>query len=84
MSTATLTDTFRANIVRAMRRRGLTQTELARLAGLRVATVCDVLRGEVEPSIDTCERMATAAGLRPDKVFSKNVRTGVDTLRRAV
>lgn len=84
MSTATLTDNFRANIVRAMRRRGLTQTELARLAGLRIATVCDVLRGEVEPSIDTCSRMAAAAGLRPEKVFSQNVKSGVDTLRRSV
>jgi transcriptional regulator with XRE-family HTH domain len=54
-----------ARALRAARRRaGLTQSELAGLAGTSQATVCAYERGRKQPSVTTLSRLLDAAGSR--------------------
>ena len=46
----------------ARRRAGLTQTELARRAGVPQSTVAKIERGRREPTLSTLERLVRAAG----------------------
>lgn len=53
-----------AALRRARTRAGLTQAGLAALAGTSQATVCAYESGRKQPSVDTFERLLTAAGAR--------------------
>lgn len=64
-----LVDNFRTNLRAAMSRLGLTQSELARRSGVRIATISDILAGRMEPSVTMCEKIATAAEMRADLSF---------------
>lgn len=41
---------------------GITQTDLAELAGVGIATVKDIERGKGNPSLKTLERLCTVLG----------------------
>ena len=64
-----LVDNFRSNLRQAMKERGISQVALAKAADVRIATVCDIFAGRMEPSVEMCEKLAKAAGLRPDASF---------------
>jgi transcriptional regulator with XRE-family HTH domain len=69
MLTVSLLDNFCVNLREAMEKNGFNQTALARRAGVRAATISDILRGEMEPSVELCEKIAKAANIRPDTAF---------------
>lgn len=56
---------FATNLRRERERRGLSQEALARHAGLRLAYVVSVERGEHRIFIDDIERLALALGIEP-------------------
>ena len=46
------------------KKKGLTQTELAKMCGWKKSTISDYERGEREPNITKLEKLATALGCR--------------------
>lgn len=64
-----LLDNFALNLRDAMERNGITGAELARRSGLHFVTVSRVLNGHLSPTVETCEKLAQAAGMRPDTAF---------------
>ena len=57
--------TSAANVVRSVRAEaGLSLRALANAAGLAVSTVHRIERGDIQPTIETLDRIATAAGAR--------------------
>lgn len=57
-------------IVRARRRSGLTQEELAARAGMDRTFVGGIERGEENPSFDKLLRIAEAVGVRPSELVA--------------
>ncbi len=53
-----------AEVVRALRERGLTQGELARRAGIARETLSRWESGAQHPSLESLDRIAAAAGVR--------------------
>ena len=64
-----LIDNFRANVKDAISDAGLSQRALAIAVGIHYTTMSRILSGDVTPSIETCESIAKAAGIRPDTAF---------------
>lgn len=52
-----------ANVYRLRTERGLTQTELARRAGMRQPRIAELERGDSSPNQDTLVRVAIALGV---------------------
>lgn len=61
---------FSANLRRLMDERGLTQTELARLIGVKPWTVWKYLDGQNEPSLARLEEIATALSTSVAKLLA--------------
>lgn len=69
MSTLTLTDNFAENVRRELERRQMSQRELARAAGVHYVSICRILSGDTIPSVETCEAVARALDISPEKIF---------------
>jgi len=69
MQTVALIDNFRVNVKDALSDAGISQRALAVAVGIHHVTICRILSGDVTPSLETCENIAKAAGLRADTVF---------------
>lgn len=64
-----LIDNFATNLRSAMEQANITGMELARRSGLHYVTISRILNGKISPSVEACEKLATAAGMRPDTAF---------------
>ena len=73
MSTVALIDNFIANIEAGMHRHGWTQRELARQSGVHYVTINRILKRQMDPTMDTCERLAGALELHPEIIFRNPV-----------
>ena len=62
-------DNFVSNLRRACDQSGLSQSRLAELSGVHYVTVSRILNGKISPSVEICERLAKAAGMRADTAF---------------
>jgi transcriptional regulator with XRE-family HTH domain len=58
----TADQTFRENLQREMDIRGISQSELARRAGMNQTAISSLLAGRNEPRLSTIERIAAAFG----------------------
>jgi transcriptional regulator with XRE-family HTH domain len=63
--------TFADWLLNEMQRRGLSQSELARKAGLAQATISYVLSGERNPGSEFCLGVAKALNIPPEIVFQR-------------
>lgn len=76
-----LVENFRENLRRACNDHGITQQELSRRSGVHYVSVCRILNGQQSnPGVTICERLAVAAGVRPDTIFLEPLQTPVDSL----
>lgn len=66
-----LVDNFIENLQAACEKRGLSQRELARLSGVHYVTVNRIFQRQTDPSLSTCELLAEAAGMIPEKSFAE-------------
>ena len=64
-----IAERFGRNLRRERRREGLSQEELAKLAGLHRTAIGMLERGERVPKIDTLIRLADSAGTTPTKLL---------------
>jgi len=69
MSTVALMQNFRLNLLAACEASGLSHAKLGAAAGVHPVTISRILTGKACPSVDVCEKLAKAAGIRPDTVF---------------
>lgn len=69
MSTLTLIDNFVENVRAECERRGMTQRDLAKASGVHYVSICRILGGDTAPSVDTCEAIANALDIGPEKIF---------------
>lgn len=69
MSNVALIDNFRKNALAAMRRSKITQRAVAAELGVHEVTIHRILKGDISPSLETCEKIAEAVGIRPDTIF---------------
>jgi len=75
-----LLNNFRHNLLAACQERGVSQQDLANRSGVHYVSVSRILAGKQDPSVDICERLAIAAGVRPDTIFLEPIGViGVDT-----
>lgn len=73
MSTLALIDNFRHNLKDACKAKGISQADLARETGLHWVTISRILNGHLNPTLETCEKLAMAAGERADAIFLQPV-----------
>jgi transcriptional regulator with XRE-family HTH domain len=71
-TTMPLSKTFRDNLRAAMALRDITQQDLSKLSGIHYVTISRILSGSIEPTLDTCEKLAKAAKIEPEKIFEKS------------
>lgn len=64
-----LIENFVANIRAACEEHDISQAELARRSGVHRVTISRILNGHFSPTVDLCEKLAVAAGVRADTVF---------------
>lgn len=69
MSTIPLLQNFAENLREAMKQAGLSGREVAKRSGLHYVTISRVLNGRLCPTLETCEKIADAVGMRPDTAF---------------
>jgi len=62
---------FRRNLARVMEDRGISQSELSRRSGIHVTTISRIIHGHLEPSVTTAEKLAEAAEMTAEKLFSE-------------
>lgn len=65
-----LYDNFLTNLKAAMARLDMSQQDLAESSGVHYVTINRILNGHNEPKFDICEKLATAVGIDPPKIFS--------------
>lgn len=65
-------DNFLGNVRSRMIEKGWNQRDLAEKSGLHFTTINRILNGNLDPSLETCERLAKALGLIPEKSFLKS------------
>lgn len=64
-------DNFLENVRSRMELKGWNQRELADKSGLHFTTINRILNGNLDPSLETCERLAKSLGMNPEKSFQK-------------
>lgn len=69
MDNVTLFENFRANLKAHCKASGVSYVELARRSGIHEVTISRIMNGRNCPSVDVCEKLARAAGARPDTIF---------------
>jgi len=62
---------FRMNLRAALIARGMTQRDLARASGVHEVTISKIINGREQPSLEICEKLAKAAGIKLPKIFSE-------------
>lgn len=63
---------FVENIRAALAKSKMTKTEIAERAGVHRVTIHKILSGEIEPSLELCEKIADGLGFSPpEKIFQK-------------
>lgn len=72
MQTVPWFDSFRRNIEKTLKKNGVSQAELSRRSGIHFTTINRILRGHVDPSLTTAERLAVAAGMSAESAFREN------------
>jgi transcriptional regulator with XRE-family HTH domain len=65
-------------ILKIRQEKRMTQTEVARKAGLANATLCDIEKGRLTPSLRTLEKLAFALGVHITEFFTD--RAGTTTI----
>lgn len=78
MSTVPIIDNFVTNIRAACDARGISQRELSRLSGVHYVHIHKIFAGKLNPTVDTCEKIATSLGMRPDISFLEPSKTPLD------
>jgi UDP-N-acetylglucosamine 1-carboxyvinyltransferase len=63
-------NTFRKNLRAAMRRRGMTQQQLADAVGTSQPAISRILSGRESLTLDRAERIAVAVGISLSELFS--------------
>ena len=69
-----LIDNFTSNLREAMLHAGLTGLQLAERSGVHFVTISRILNHKLNPSIEVCEKLAEAAGIRADTIFLEPVK----------
>ncbi|MBN1851101.1 MAG: helix-turn-helix transcriptional regulator [Pirellulales bacterium] len=69
-----LSRNFVKNLKKALEEAEISQAELARLSGVHYVTINRILHGHLNPTIDTCEALAKALGIKPEYAFSAPAR----------
>lgn len=64
-----LLQNFVANLREAMEEKDISGAELARRSKLHWVTISRILNGHLSPTLETCEKLATAVGMRADTAF---------------
>ena len=64
-----LLQNFVANLREAMEEKKVSGAELARRSKLHWVTISRILNGHLSPTLETCEKLAKAAGMRADTAF---------------
>jgi len=64
-------ETFGSWLLRELGKRGMSQADLAREAGLTTATVSRVINQERAPSAGTCAKVAQGLDMRPEDVYKR-------------
>ncbi len=64
-------ENFRDNLRTAMDRRKMSQQDLAKKSGVHFVTISRILSGVIDPSVETCEKLASAAGFSSPSIFSE-------------
>lgn len=71
-----LLQNFRVNLIQRIAESGLSKTRVAELAGMHRVTLHKLLKGQFEPSLDTCEKLAHVLGYdEPEEIFKKTTRS---------
>ncbi|HEX2202991.1 MAG TPA: helix-turn-helix transcriptional regulator [Longimicrobium sp.] len=64
--------TLAANVARLRAARGLTQQELAEVAGMRQPRIAEIERGDANPRLETLARIAGALGVPVDSLLAEH------------
>ncbi len=71
-----LLENFRENLARALDASGLSKTKIAEKAGIHRVTLYKLLGGDIDPSLEMCEKLAEALGFSsPEDIFKKTWRS---------
>lgn len=70
-----LLENFVANLLAACDRAGISQRELSRRSGVHFTTINRIFRRNLDPSVETCEALARAAGMTEEKIFRAPAKT---------
>ena len=62
---------FGERLTQLRRRRGLTQAQLARLAGLTQQGICLLEQGKRRPLLETCQKLANALEVDPVELLKE-------------
>ncbi len=65
------TDNFRHNLKEMLAKREMSQQELSRKSGIHWVTISRILGGVNDPSVETAQKLASAAGFSSPKIFSE-------------
>lgn len=71
MTTKTIGDQFRHNLVALRTAAGLSQSDLARRIGRGPSFVCDLERGPGDPSLRTLEMLAAGLGVSESRLIER-------------
>ncbi len=69
MEVVVLKQNFLNNLTHAMSRLGFDQQRLANESGVHDVTISRILNGHYVPDVATCEKLANAVGIEPQKIF---------------
>lgn len=64
-----LLENFLDNLRAAMDEKDIDQQDLSRVSGVHYVTISRILTGKQDPTVKVCEKLAKAAGMRPDLAF---------------
>lgn len=78
----TVAEAFRSTLEALLRARGMTQTQLAEMAGLDISTISRLIGGSRTDRFDSIEKIRAAFGLRPADLFDEDAALAQIGLRR--
>lgn len=64
-------DNFVDNLKAVCERRKISQRALAEMSDVHYVTINRIFNGTLQPSVDTCEKIAGALELGPEKIFAE-------------
>jgi transcriptional regulator with XRE-family HTH domain len=78
MQDVALIDNFVSNLRQACKEKGISQTSLSEISGIHFVTINRIFNGHISPTIETCEKLAKAAGVNPERIFLEPDALAVD------